>query len=79
MNKRICEACHGRGVLVPAQPSCRINDIREYWLVVERCDTCEHFRNDLDAALSLFEIAGWFQCHSGGMHALADGRTQITA
>lgn len=26
----------------------------------------------MDAALSLFAIAGWFQCDDGGWHILAD-------
>ena len=70
-----CEACGGSGVLVPAEPSCRIKANRDPWVVVERCDTCWEYPDDLEAALAVFEIAGWFLCNNGAQHALADKRS----
>ena len=71
-----CDACHGRGVFFPSIPSCSIPGLEDPWIVVERCDSCEKFPDDLSAALRFFRVAGWFPCQSGGEHALADARTQ---
>jgi hypothetical protein len=60
----------------PAVPSCRIDGAKRPWIVVERCDTCERFKDDLAAALSLFRVAGWFECRSGSFHALANAQTR---
>jgi hypothetical protein len=76
MSAGTCEGCDGHGVRVPALPSCHIRGARRPWIVVERCDTCECFSDDLSAALSLYEVAGWFQCCAGGWHALADSRSR---
>jgi len=73
--RKRCTACGGTGVFGPAAPSCTIPAWREPWIVVERCDVCEGFTDDLQAALSRFDVAGWFVCQSGGEHALADART----
>jgi hypothetical protein len=70
-----CDGCNGRGVRSPAAPWCRIRAAVGSWIVVERCDACEQFTDDLTAALSLFKVAGWFQCDSGSFHALADSRS----
>ncbi len=67
-----CEACGGRGMFVPAIPSCSIVALKLPWIVVEKCDTCDKFADDLCASLSEFAIAGWFPCTDGGYHALAD-------
>jgi hypothetical protein len=72
MTRRKCDGCNGNGVRAPALPSCRIDGAEHPWIVVERCDTCERFEDDLSAALSLFRVAGWHRCRSGGMHALAN-------
>lgn len=73
MRDRIrCEACGGNGMFAPAQPSCRIHAKKEPWIVVERCDTCERFTDDLEAALFAFKIAGWFHCQNNAPHALAN-------
>ena len=69
--RRKCGACGGNGVLAPAVPSCEIPGRPRSWIVVEKCDACEQFEDDLSAALSLFAFAGWFSCTSGGEHALA--------
>jgi hypothetical protein len=76
MSRRQCEGCDGRGVRAPASPSCKIDAARGRWTVVERCDTCERFADDLAAAHSLFRIAGWFECRNGALHALANVRTR---
>ena len=41
-------------------------------MIIERCDSCERFEDDLAAALSRYSTAGWFQCEDGGWHALAE-------
>lgn len=73
--KQRCEACKGRGVFAPALPSCGIEAAKLPWIVVERCDSCDQFDDDVAAALSLFRVAGWFQCQSGFFHALANKHT----
>lgn len=75
--RRRCEGCDGTGIRAPAIPSCRIRAWREPWIVVERCDSCERFPDDLAAALARYYVAGWFRCDNGGEHALADSRTRI--
>jgi hypothetical protein len=70
-----CEACNGAGMFAPASPSCTIPAKRKHWIVVERCDTCDRFSDDLCAALSRYVVAGWFNCVNGVTHALADVRT----
>lgn len=70
-----CEACGGKGMFVPALPSCNIVAMKPPWIVVEKCDTCDKFADDLSASLTEFAIAGWFVCTNGGYHALADTRS----
>lgn len=67
----LCVACGGSGILSPAKPSCSIARPRGTWIVVERCDSCEKYPDDLTAALARFKIAAWFLCANGGEHALA--------
>ena len=66
-----CSECGGAGVRAPATPSCPIADLGDGWIVVERCDQCELYDHDLDAAFSLFDEARWVTCESGGDHAIA--------
>lgn len=70
--RHCCHACSGRGMFAPSIPSCSIKMPRKSWIVVERCDSCERFEDDLAAALSRYAIAGWFLCKDGGWHAIAD-------
>jgi hypothetical protein len=72
--KPTCEACGGKGLFAPAHPSCRIPGLRRPWIVVERCDCCEYFSDDLIAAQSIYDVTGWFPCTSGSLHALANTR-----
>ena len=67
-----CQAFGGTGVLAPAIPSCRIPARKGPWIVVEKCDACDQYVDDLAAASSLFRIAGWFGCEDGAEHALAN-------
>lgn len=67
-----CAACGGSGILCPAVPSCNIPALVPPWIVVERCDECGKYEDDLSAALARFKIAGWFRCTDGGEHALAE-------
>lgn len=52
-------------------PSCKIPARKEPWVVVEKCDACDRYVDDLTAASSLFQVAGWFTCNNGAQHALA--------
>jgi len=71
-----CHACEGKGFFAASIPSCRIRMPQESWIVVERCDSCERFEDDLMAALSRYAVAGWFQCQDGGWHAIADSNSR---
>lgn len=68
-----CSACGGKGLFSPANPSCKLELLKGETLV-ERCDACEKFRNDLDAARSLSSGPGcscrWVRCANGGTHAV---------
>jgi len=74
--KHKCYACNGSGALFPCEPSCHISALRHPWIVVEKCDSCDRFPDDLSAAMTYFRIAGWFLCTDSGEHALADARTR---
>ncbi len=72
MRNKKCPACSGTGLLVPTIPSCRIPALRHPWVVVEKCDSCDRFLDDVTAGLSQFKIVGWFLCTDYGYHALAN-------
>jgi hypothetical protein len=72
-----CEGCDGSGIRCPAGPSCVIPDLDEsVWTIVERCDNCELYENDFEAARVLFEVVQWVQCTEGGDHVIAQLRRQ---
>ena len=75
--KHKCSVCGGIGLLAPAIPSCRIPALKYPWIVVEKCDSCDTFADDLSAGVSQFKVVGWFLCTDGGYHALADFRTKM--
>jgi len=64
-----CPGCPGNGIRCPATPSCRLPRLKG-WTVVERCDTCERYSNDLAAAAALFQTVKWITCANGGLHAV---------
>ena len=66
-----CEGCDGSGIRAPATPSCRLPILESGWFVVERCDYCERYSDDLCAAESQFLESKWIRCASGGWHAIA--------
>lgn len=66
----VCEGCYGTGMRAPAGPSCILPPIEKSWFVVERCDNCERFSDDL-AAASQFPRFKWIMCETGGWHAIA--------
>jgi hypothetical protein len=72
-NSNECEGCDGSGVRVPATPSCRLPPISEDFHVVERCDYCQRFSSDLNAALSIFKEAQVIRCACDGDHVIARG------
>ena len=72
---RICEGCDGSGIRWPATPSCVLPATDDGWFVVERCDTCQKYEDDLAAAEALFQDAHWTNCADGGAHAV--GKWQI--
>jgi hypothetical protein len=66
-----CEGCGGRGIRAPATPSCVLPPLQDGWCVVERCDYCEVYEDDLAAAMAISDVARWVVCASGGWHAIA--------
>lgn len=64
-----CDGCDGSGIRFPATPSCVFKIPPEY-TVVERCDHCERFLDDLHAAHQIDKLAHWVQCTTGGVHAI---------
>ena len=65
-----CEGCDGNGIRCPAEPSCVLPDLPVGCVVVERCDYCERYPNDLAAAQAVCEDAKWIRCESGGLHTV---------
>jgi hypothetical protein len=65
-----CEGCDGSGVRCPAEPSCILSNLPRDWVVVERCDYCERYPDDLAAARVVCEVATWMRCSEGGLHAV---------
>lgn len=70
-----CEGCGGSGIRCPATPSCRLAICGDGWIVVERCDMCDLYADDLAAASVLFHETRWVICASGGPHAIGRGAT----
>jgi hypothetical protein len=66
---RSCPGCSGNGIRSPATPSCRLPRLKG-WTVVERCDTCQRYPDDLAAAAALFRKVKWVTCAGGGLHAV---------
>ena len=65
-----CEGCDGSGIRCPASPSCTIPAAGEGWTIVERCDCCELYPDDLAAARVLFQETIWVKCEANGDHAI---------
>jgi hypothetical protein len=66
-----CEGCKGDGIRCPAGPSCDLPEIEGTdWVVVEKCDTCDRFPDDLSAAGAVFATVKWVRCSTGGRHAV---------
>jgi hypothetical protein len=67
----VCEGCPGTGIRSPADPSCAIDGVDlTVWTIVERCDMCERFDDDLAAAKEVFATTRWVECKAGGWHAV---------
>lgn len=67
----LCEGCNGSGVRAPATPSCVLDLPSPAWVVVERCDTCMRYEDDLEAAQAYFAQTRTVLCASQGEHVLA--------
>ncbi len=69
-----CEGCDGGGVRCPAGPSCSFvpGDVAGR-VLVEKCDSCDRFADDLAAAQTVFSEARWVTCTQGGQHAIGRG------
>jgi hypothetical protein len=72
-----CPGCQGNGIRCPATPSCQLPQLKG-WTVVERCDTCQRYPNDLAAATALFQKVKWATCADGGSHAVGKGPIGVT-
>lgn len=69
----LCEGCNGSGIRAPATPSCSgIALPNPRWIVVERCDTCDQYKTDMDAAHAQYSNTCWVKCTNDGDHAIAD-------
>lgn len=68
-NNNGCEECKGTGIRDPSNPSC-IVVVPEGWHVIERCDACEWYDDDFDAARAYYEDNSVMEvyCTDGGSH-----------
>jgi len=73
MNRRKCESCDDLGIRAPATPACRL-EMDPSWTVVERCDACEKYSGDFEAAQELFREVRWIVCENGGDHVIGRRR-----
>jgi hypothetical protein len=74
-----CEGCDGSGIRCPAIPSCAMDVDINGWVIVERCDSCEIYPNDIAAAHVHFREAKWIVCKNGGAHAVGRGNEASVA
>jgi hypothetical protein len=67
-----CEGCDGDGVRAPAAPSCTL-PIPDGWIVVERCDSCQRYADDVQAAKSRYGEVREVLCNdTRSPHAIAN-------
>ena len=65
-----CQDCGGSGFFI-SEPSCDLSQvIQPNEIVVEKCDSCNHFSDDFSAARSLSATARRVLCADGGEHAV---------
>jgi hypothetical protein len=65
-----CEGCDGSGIRDPSTPSCSMH-LPEGWHVLERCDACQRFTSDLDAARQRYgDRLRIVVCDDGGWHVV---------
>lgn len=66
-----CESCDGRGYIAPVDPCSGFHPPAGF-VIVERCDDCERFPDDLGAAQAFGAEARWMaHPQSGRAHAVA--------
>ncbi len=73
-----CETCNGPGIVSSAYPSCKLlvtaEELNGDWVVVERCDDCQRFIDDMNAATHFYEECVAVDCENGkDTHVLARG------
>ncbi len=76
--KNGCEGCSDQekpGVRDDAHPDCGVA-VPEGWVVVERCDECELYPDDISAAKALYRKPKYIKCPNGGWHAIAQAFTR---
>lgn len=73
VDSECCDGCDGTGIHVPATPSCQLA-VPAGYVVVERCDTCQKYPDDLTAAAIVCDDCRWIQCATGGHHAIGRRR-----
>ena len=65
-----CEGCDGSGIRDPSTPSCSMK-LPEGWHVLERCDSCQRFSSDMDAARFYYGDRLWsVVCDYRGWHVV---------
>ena len=69
-----CEVCYGTGVIINAEPSCKLPPLGSGETVIEKCDNCEKFSNDIDAALSVAQEIKIIKCEERGLHVVIPQR-----
>lgn len=72
-----CEACGGSGIIESRKSGCACGLEADH---VERCDTCERYTSDIDAARAHFAQAVEFPCRVevGQYHCIVDPDTRRT-
>lgn len=68
-----CTCCE-KGIRDQANPSCGF-EAPPGFVIVERCDACQLFSDDLKAAEAWGDMARWFHGECGHTHAIAKPRS----
>lgn len=70
-----CVDCNGTGFRDDAQTACRLR-VPPGWRVIEKCYTCNQYKDDLSAARAAARQVRPVTCTLGHIHAIGLGHKQ---
>ena len=70
-----CADCRGTGVRDDAPTECRLR-VPPGWRVIEKCHTCNRYKDDLSAARAVARQVRPVTCTLGHIHAVGFGHKE---